>query len=63
MDNKLESYITKLLLFCYLIKHLSNYIFDNKYIKLYIYLGGKIKDCGVERVYINEWRGYLTKAD
>ena len=40
MDNKLESYITKLLLFCYLIKHLSNYIFDNKYIKSYIYLKG-----------------------
>ena len=41
MDNKLESYITKLLLFCYLIKNLSNYIFDNKYIKSYIYLEGK----------------------
>lgn len=40
MDNKLESYITKLLLFCYLIKHLSNYIFDNKCINLYIYLEG-----------------------
>ena len=44
MDNKLESYITKLLLFCYLIKHLSNYIFDNKYIKSYIYLKGKKRE-------------------
>lgn len=43
MDNKLESYITKLLLFCYLIKNLSNYIFDNKYIKSDIYLEGKRK--------------------
>ena len=24
---------------------------------------GKIKDCGIERTYINEWRSYLTKAD
>ena len=24
---------------------------------------GKIKDCGMERTYINEWRSYLTKAD
>lgn len=23
----------------------------------------KIKDCGIERTYINEWRNYLTKAD
>ena len=54
MDNKLESYITKLLLFCYLIKHLSNYIFDNKCINLYIYLEGK-----------KEWRmpQYSTLSD
>ena len=24
---------------------------------------GKIKDCGIERRYINEWRSYLTQAD
>ncbi len=24
---------------------------------------GKIKDCGMERTYINEWRSYLAKAD
>ena len=24
---------------------------------------GKIKDCGMERTYINEWRSYLTNAD
>ncbi len=24
---------------------------------------GKIKDCGMERTYINEWRSYLTQAD
>lgn len=24
---------------------------------------GKIKDCGIERTYINEWRSYLTQAE
>ena len=24
---------------------------------------GKIKDCGMERTYIDEWRSYLTNAD
>lgn len=28
-----------------------------------IYLEGKIKDYGMERTYINEWRSYLIKAD
>lgn len=59
MDNKLESYITKLLLFCYLIKNLSNYIFDNKYIKSYIYLEGKTKSVSFTHKRLNQNRRNL----